>query len=229
MAAALLFRPDLAAPSGPRRTESARSRRIGQLLTASALALGVTLALFIGMERMIRVKEVTLTPSTSTPLRDILPNKDVPTPPHSRTPVAPPEAISPPPARRQPQINYELTGVPTPRIDPVAPAAPANLSDFAVLPKAYSGPTKAVAIRAPRVAYPRKAAMAGLTGSCDVTFSVTAAGQPFDVVALCTNDAFTRAAERAVEHAQFSPAKSDDGTPRETHGLIYPIDFQMAQ
>ena len=55
------------------------------------------------------------------------------------------------------------------------------------------------------VDYPSAAALRGLSGSCEVTLDVTAAGKASAVSPACTSDHFTREAARIAAAMSFAP------------------------
>lgn len=81
-------------------------------------------------------------------------------------------------------------------------------------------------ITAPMPVYPDSAAKRGVTGDCEVHFSVSPKGEPFNVTAKCSDKIFKRAAEKAVSKVKFAP-KIRDGLPVTVTGAVYPIVFQM--
>ena len=84
-------------------------------------------------------------------------------------------------------------------------------------------------IRKPIPEYPQKALRYGraIEGSCEVEFSVSRFGRPYDISADCTDDIFEEPARDAVRAAKFKP-KTVDGIPVESHKVVYPIEFSLA-
>ncbi len=78
----------------------------------------------------------------------------------------------------------------------------------------------------PTVVYPPRAATQGVQGDCDVYFSVSPKGEPFDVSADCTDPIFKRAAEKAVKKSKFAP-KIKHGRALTVTGVVYPIEFKL--
>ncbi|MEO1660602.1 MAG: TonB family protein [Pseudomonadota bacterium] len=74
--------------------------------------------------------------------------------------------------------------------------------------------------------YPGSAASRGIEGSCEVYFSVSIRGEPFDVQADCTDRVFRSAAIKAVKKVKFAP-KIHDGLPVTVNGVVYPLEFRM--
>lgn len=79
----------------------------------------------------------------------------------------------------------------------------------------------------PQPVYPESRLRVGATAECDVRFNLTSGGIPFDVVADCTDAGFERSARRAVERARFAP-EVRDGQQVETHGLVFPLIYNLA-
>ncbi|MFN3211569.1 MAG: energy transducer TonB [Henriciella sp.] len=78
----------------------------------------------------------------------------------------------------------------------------------------------------PIPAYPSAAASRGLEGTCEVFFSVSIRGDPFNVDATCTDRVFRNAAIKAVKRVKFAP-KIRDGLPVTVNGVVYPLEFRM--
>jgi periplasmic protein TonB len=74
--------------------------------------------------------------------------------------------------------------------------------------------------------YPSEAARRDLEGSCEVHFSVSTRGDPFDVRAICSDRAFKAAAEKSIRKVKFAP-KVRDGVPVPVMGVIYPLEFRL--
>ncbi|MBB34076.1 MAG: hypothetical protein CME88_12810 [Hirschia sp.] len=228
MAAASLYRPDAVLTGTASRRQDRRARRVGQLLSASALALGATLGLFVLMEQLIRIDEITLEPVTTRVLPKITPEEPKIEEPRLREPVTPIDTIAPPDAQPVTPTHTQTVGIPMADIGPINMDIPSGMSDLTLIVPSYTGPVEAIPVRPPNVTYPRTAMNAGLSGSCEVLFSITPAGQPYNVNATCTDKLFVSAAEKAVSGAQFSPAKTPDGKPRAAHNLVYPLEFRFS-
>ena len=225
MAAAAYLPPQFESASGQSRDQ----RRIGQVLSASALALGVTLCLFTAMERMIRVEKITVAPKTDFTMTDFLLDEPVLEEPSTFLQDDIIEAPPPPAAPDITRPRMDTGSVPSTTFSAPPPEIPSSLDELTFTPLAYSGPMEAIPIKPPRATYPRRALQMGLSGSCEVGFSVTAAGEPFNLSAVCSNDAFKAAAIRAVSKAQFSPGKTEEGVPVVTHNLVFPIEFRLSE
>ena len=219
MAAALHFSSN----TGPKDT----SLPISRLFMAGMAATAATLALFVMMERMIRVDTPALDPVTERNLTNFIAQKPEVTELTPRPPVEPPVIETPPPANPVATATITTVGLPFPEIEAVRPNPGTDLDRLQVKPISVIGPKRANAIRHPRVEYPRRALMAGIAGTCDVAFSLDIAGRPFNVDAQCSDRVFVSAAEKAVSGAQFSPARGNDGKPVTAHGFVYPLDFTL--
>ncbi len=74
----------------------------------------------------------------------------------------------------------------------------------------------------PQVMYPRE-------GSCEVRFDITAMGATTNIqAASCTDQGFTRSAERTVSRAVYRPAQGEAG-PVESIGHVLVIDFKIEE
>ncbi|MEO1642597.1 MAG: energy transducer TonB [Pseudomonadota bacterium] len=81
-------------------------------------------------------------------------------------------------------------------------------------------------IRTPIVEYPIQAAKRRLEGTCDVRFSVSARGEPFEVKPDCSHQIFEAAAKRAVLRSQFAP-RIEKGRAVQVRNVVYPIEFKL--
>ena len=86
----------------------------------------------------------------------------------------------------------------------------------------------ATPVRQPVPVYPRDLAQQGVSGKCDVSFSLTMQGRPYDVTAKCTHPGFEKEAARAVSKSEFLP-KIEQGMPVESHNYVYPLEFRIAE
>ncbi|MEO0467163.1 MAG: TonB family protein [Pseudomonadota bacterium] len=83
-------------------------------------------------------------------------------------------------------------------------------------------------ITPPQALYPSRAAEREIEGSCEVSLNVDSQGNPVDVTAECTDNVFTREAERALSRAKFAP-KFVNGVAVERIGVVYPLEFSLSQ
>lgn len=86
----------------------------------------------------------------------------------------------------------------------------------------------AKAMIAPQPDYPDRALRQGVSGTCEVRFSLMSTGIPFDVVATCSDRVFEGEARRSVERARFVP-EVREGEQVESHGLVYPLEFTIQE
>lgn len=193
---------------------------------ASLLAGGITLGLFAMMQALVYVKDIKTVEGASRVLATLTPmHKDEAVKRRVRKVVTPTSVVTPPalPATRN---TRTVPSMPTVTIDTPAPRMPTagKLMSFST-PSAFLD-RKAVPMSPPNVQYPRAMATKGMSGKCEVTFSLSVRGLPFDPVATCTHTGFESAALRAVKNAEFLPQIGENG-PIEAHGMIYPIEFLL--
>lgn len=138
------------------------------------------------------------------------------------------DPIDPPP--RPPNLVKDISQVKLPisGYEGVAPAEYGAAQFSPILPDRVS----AIPIRnlqpvtPPIPTYPRRAAVAGIEGECDVTLSVSIRGEPFNVQANCTEQVFESAARKAVQKVKFVP-QIRDGLPVTVTGVVYPLEFRL--
>jgi TonB family protein len=65
-----------------------------------------------------------------------------------------------------------------------------------------------------------------MEGSCDVHFSLSTRGLPYDITAACSHAGFEKEAVRAVSKAEFLP-EIRQGLPVESHNYVYPMEFRL--
>ncbi|MGH1421756.1 MAG: TonB family protein [Hyphomonas sp.] len=203
------------------------SRRSSTRLGLSCLlAGGITLSLFGLMQALIYVKDINVVEVPSRTLQAITPaHQDEPMTPTVRKP-APLQSVPVPPPLPQTQAINTAVGMPLPVIEAAAPAIPEARPMQPTTPNIGMMERRAEPLSPPNVQYPQPMAKKGLSGSCDVTFSLSIRGLPFNTVANCSHPGFESAALKAVNRAEFLPQVGANG-PIEAHGMVYPIDFQL--
>jgi protein TonB len=136
-------------------------------------------------------------------------------------------ADKPPPPPKL-TANKSDIDLPTPNISGAPPSElpPTRLNSLAIDPIAISD-RDAQPVSPPVVTYPSRAQERGTEGSCEVKFDVNTRGEPFNVVATCTNNVFKREAERSVGRVRFAP-KIVRGQAVERSNVVYPLEFTLA-
>ena len=86
--------------------------------------------------------------------------------------------------------------------------------------------TDAQPIRPPVPSYPQMAAMLGLQGYCEVTFSVDEDGNPFSLSTSCTQPIFCYQSMKAISRVQFAP-KLVNGAPAPRFNVVYPLEYRL--
>ncbi|MEL6728682.1 MAG: energy transducer TonB [Pseudomonadota bacterium] len=86
------------------------------------------------------------------------------------------------------------------------------------------GDDEAELITPPIPSYPLKAAMAGLSGMCEVHMDVTPAGKPVNIRAKCTHEVFCDESMRAMAAVVFAP-KIVNGEALWRNGVAYPLEY----
>mgnify|MGYP003626441903 CR=1 FL=1 len=196
--------------------------------TAALLALPVAYGLFLMMNSLIDVKEVTLVKAPSRILGTFTPQRPDPDAPvkKDRRPDIMESAVKPPPP---PRIATAASDIDLPVIQ-IAGAVPASLPTHVTMPTINPVVVSSrgyQVIRPPMPVYPRKASERGISGSCSVAFAIDPRGKPYKVSATCTDPVFTSEAERSVLKAEFAP-QLVDGQFVSVTGLEYPLDFKLA-
>ena len=135
-------------------------------------------------------------------------------------------ADKPPPPPKMSASRSDID-LPTPNIQGAAPTElnVDRLDSLAIDPVAISD-RDAQPIRPPVPTYPQRAAERGIEGTCDVRFDVDTRGRPYNVTATCSDRAFKREAERAVQRVEFAP-KIVRGQPAERRNVVYPLEFRL--
>ncbi len=202
------------------------SWRLGlSLLPAAAITGG----LFVAMDRLVATKEVVLASLEDRPLQAIVPTRPDTQEPriNDRRPERL-ESASPPPPPPVYTVGAGEIDLPPVSLAGHAPALiPAQLGPIdpgnPVITARDARP-----LSPPQPAYPRPAAERRLEGSCEVRFSVSIRGEPFDIDARCTDRVFARAAEQAVARVRFAPLVRRS-VPQVQKNVVYPIRFELAE
>ena len=200
----------------------------GRILASLIPAAGLTLGLFVVMDRLVDVGEIILPEPEFRVLASITPSEDKVEEPVSDTrDIFDPIDATPPP-RRDPlkplepgSIVFQVADYRVPDVGEVRGELTPVIQTVSVMVRETATP-----IRAPTPDYPSRALMSGLEGSCDVVFNIDAAGRPFDVEANCTDRIFERSSENAVSKSLFA-AKLKNGVPVGQENLVYPIQFTL--
>lgn len=200
--------------------------RATQILASVAMSLAITLGLFLMMERMVHVEEVTFTEATPPILTSFVAEKPNDPKPKPYEPIDKIETTKLPPPAPVTPTSKDSVGLPLPNIEAAVPDVPTGPLLIAPPGGIYAGPTKPMAVSQPAPVYPKSALHRQMSGTCDVSFSLNPQGQPYNVVAACSDPIFKSSAERAVRRAQFAPAKSNDGSPREAHNMVWPLEYR---
>ena len=199
-----------------------------RLVVAFAIAVPIVYLLFILMSSLINVTEIRVDKGEQRVLSAITPQQqdsEIRTRQRSK-PRRLDSAAKPPPPPKVSATKSQIN-LPTPRI---AGAAPTELNlgrmqSLAIDPVAISD-RDAQPIRPPTPSFPQRAAERGIEGTCDVRFDVDTRGRPYNVQAACSNDMFTREAERAVSRVEFAP-KIIRGKAAERKNVVYPLEFKL--
>mgnify|MGYP001981554005 CR=1 FL=1 len=202
--------------------------RFGRLPASLISAAAITLGLFFVMDRLVDIGEVKLAERTyRSPMIHVLkPEKPLkPRAPDLSAPV--PMDVTPPP-RTQQVARLEAGDIffaPPVIAEPVS-AVPRTSMEQVIGPVRTIDRRTAVPVRNPVPDYPTRALTRNLEGHCNVTFSVDAAGRPYDLTADCSDEVFRSSSLRAVERALFA-AKMSDGVPVGQDNLVYPIYYSL--
>jgi protein TonB len=197
-----------------------------RFLTSLAPAAIVTLGLFAAMIQLIRVEEVELPEVVQRPLSTITPQSEPSEPVRIDRKPAAPLNVELPPMPPVSKLDTGVSGLPAPVIQPGNWTLQRETVRFAPPAPQAMGERIAQAIRPPVASYPRSMASKGLEGTCDVHFSLSTRGLPYDVTASCSHAGFEKEAVRAVSRAEFLP-EIRQGVPVESHNYVYPMEFRL--
>ena len=197
--------------------------------TAALMALPVSYGLFLLMNSLIQVKEITLEPVASRILDVITPQRPDPDAPIKKrakpTPLE--SATQPPPPPRASATQTDIF-LPTPVVAGAVPTGlPTHVQMPTIKPVVVSSRDYQV-VRQPLPVYPRRAAERGISGTCNVAFSIDPRGKPFRVSAVCSDPVFVSEAESSVSKAEFAPQLADGQFVTVT-GLEYPLEFKLGE
>lgn len=199
-----------------------------RLIVGLLVAAPITFLIFLIMNALISVDEITIPDTENRVLSAITPQKqDSEVRTRQRTQPKKIEAASRPPPPPKQSATKSSINLPTPKIEG---AVPQNLDmgrmqSLAIDPVAVSD-RDAQPIRPPMPSFPQRAAERGLSGSCDVRFDVDTRGKPYNIVATCTDNVFKTEAERAVSRVEFAP-KIVRGQAVERRNVVYPLEFKI--
>jgi periplasmic protein TonB len=201
---------------------------MGRFLVSAVIAAPIAVLIFLAMNLLISVDEITIDAKETRVLSAITPqanDSDVRTRQRAK-PQRIDSSAKPPPPPKQSATKSSIN-LPTPKIEG---AVPQNLDlgrmkSLAIDPVAVSD-RDAQPIRPPTPSYPQRAQERGLSGSCDVRFDVDTRGKPYNISANCSDDVFKSEAERAVSRVEFAP-KIVRGKAVERRNVVYPLEFNI--
>lgn len=197
-----------------------------RFLTSVIPAAAVTLGLFVTMTGLIRVDEVELIEKPQRVLPTITPTRE---PPEVKTidrAIAPAVDIALPPMPPVSKIATKVDGLPVPVLQTDNWLVPREVISFKPPVPQAMGERVAQAIRPPAASYPAAMARKGQEGTCDVHFSLSTRGLPYDISASCSDSGFEKEAVKAVGRAEFLP-EIRQGVPVESHNYVYPMEFRL--
>ena len=201
---------------------------IGRFLVSAVIAAPIALLIFLAMNLLISVNEISIDAKETRVLSAITPqanDSDIRTRQRAK-PQRIDSSAKPPPPPKQSATKSSIN-LPTPKIEG---AVPQNLDlgrmkSLAIDPVAVSD-RDAQPIRPPTPSYPQRAQERGLSGNCDVRFDVDTRGKPYNIAATCSDAVFKSEAERAVSRVEFAP-KIVRGKAVERRNVVYPLEFNI--
>ena len=202
--------------------------RQGRLAVALAPAAAITVGLFVAMNGLIHTDDIQLVEKQQRILLQITPSRPAPPPPREGHEPVRISEIDLPPLPPVQNVPTATDWAPVPVIGEVPAELPVRLEKVAMPVVRTVGERIATPVRDPVLTYPRAMAIQGISGTCDVHFSLSTRGLPFDVVANCSHPGFEKEARRAVSRAEFLP-EIRDGQPVESHNVVYPLEFRMQE
>ena len=188
----------------------------------------VTLSLFAAMRALITVETFEPPAQTAYVLTPYMEVIDKPEPdPVTRKPKRPAEIDPPPNVPVQTRIRTKVS-TPVGDYTGAAPTEYGKRRFQDLLPKVVGHiPERTILpITPPVPIYPSKALERGLEGDCDVYFSVSPRGEPFEAEPRCSDRVFERAARNAILKVKFAP-QIRNGSPVTVRGVVYPLEFRL--
>ena len=204
-----------------------RSRGTGpRITTGLVFGLGVTLALFWSMQKLIEGGEPALVEEPRRTLLDFVRVKREPTPPKTeRDAIKPPE---PQPQPRVPEPTWDgpEVGVMDPGLE--APSGGPDINPGPDFGGAFAEGDYLPIVKVAPV-YPQRALSRGVQGYCTVEYTVTRQGtirDPFIVPGECTSSLFERASIQAAMKFKYKP-RVIDGVAVEVPGVQNRFTFEI--
>lgn len=192
-------------------------------ITASALALGVTLGLLLLMHILIQtnIKGPGEVVEFKVP-EIVMPEREIETEYDTSKPDKPEEAEAPPPDIPKPEFD-----APDTTNEGITVAAPTTEKPQIGGLSAMDGDM--IPLSVPEPEYPRRAAQQGTEGFCVAVFTVSAQGTTKDVVlGECPDPVFERSTLKAAEKLKFKP-KIVDGVPVDVPNQAYRYVYRLAK
>ncbi len=205
------------------------------------IAAIIAVALFLLMERLIRVDQVCPPGSLfdsrtkervkadNRNLRNIFAEKaEVETVRTNRKEVKKMDKANKPPPPPKMSATKSNVDLPTPSISGAAPAKiefdrVSNIDLGAVVVNDRDAQPIRPPNQGPLI---RAIQRIGKSAACEVSLDVDVRGKPYNVHATCNVSGYERAAEQAVSAAEFAP-KIVKGKPAERRGVVYPFELNL--
>lgn len=211
-------------------TDPGKTSKMQRLVYVAVPSAMMTVGLFAAMQQLVKVDDFSPPDQTRYIIEAYMGQ------PEPRAELKPtvkpprPKPIDPPPLPDALVNSVDNPDLPTGGYEGIAPA------DYgaADLESIKPGRTTAITVRTlqpltpPVPIYPRIAESRNLEGACDVHFSVSIRGEPFDINAKCSDRVFVKAAEKSVKKVKFAP-QIRDGLPVTVTGVVYPLEFRLKQ
>jgi len=200
-----------------------RERRFLASLLPAAF---VTCGLYLAMTELIRTDEVVLVEKPQRILTDITPEREIDDTVRIKWTPAPIVNVNLPPMPPVTRKDSKVEGLPVPVIGPGDWGLTREVINFQPPPPQPMGERTARPVRLPAASYPQSMAARGLEGTCNVHFSLSARGLPYDIDASCSHPGFEKEAAKAVGKAEFLP-EIRQGVPVQSHNYVYPMEFRL--
>ena len=200
--------------------------KTNRLFLSAFIACGITGGLFLVMQTLIRSEGFTPKPSEFRTLSVIVPQIEEPDHLLPRDPAVRIDAPVPPPVVAVANLTSTAVAWEVPVPVSYSPELPRRAVEMFTGISLHLDQVRAEPIRVPVPDYPDRALRQGLSGNCEVRFSIDQMGRPYNTVAECSDKVFVRSAEKAVRGALFA-VRTKNGKPVGQDNLVYPLLYEL--
>lgn len=209
-------------PTSPKLNFATMSKVTSMIISA----LLITFLLFVLMDKLTRMEQASIRPTTTTVIIDpVFREQDRPI--IERGPIKPPPVRKQPPKSIQQKVVAEPSGDSKPNMGDYVMVKPVNENTFKNMLGLTAGLARPIVRVEPK--YPVEAAREGIQGWVKLSFTIASSGQVTDIQVLDAEPkrTFDREAKRALSKWKYQP-QIIDGKAVPQDNMLVVLDFKLS-